>query len=110
MFIVLYFGSCILLKEGVVAMTLRGGHCQASAQMAAKEATRIYHAPIAVGIGLLTLLTCSAPTILLKMSRRSEQRQLGKMSQDDDCSEWVAKHTRSAHGKGSEDSEASPPE
>jgi hypothetical protein len=107
MFIVLYFGGCFLLVQGVTAMTLRSGHCRASAQVAAKEAMRIYHAPIAVGVGLLTLLTCSAPTILLKMSRRSEQK---KMSQCDECSEWVAKHTRSAdRSRGSENSEASPP-
>jgi hypothetical protein len=72
LFLVLYFGSCRILYEGVTAMTFRSGHgySQREAQRAGAEAVRKYHALVAVGAGAASLLACSVPTLLTKMSQR----------------------------------------
>lgn len=66
LFLVLYFGSCKMLKE---AVTLRSG------KAAATRVLKTYHAPVAVVAGLVAIVGCSLPTLLMRMSERSEWRE-----------------------------------
>lgn len=77
LFLVLYFGSCHLLREGVAAMTFRSGqgYTQKESQRAGTQAVKKYHALVAVGTGLVALLACSLPSLLLKMSERQPEWQ-----------------------------------
>ena len=65
LFVVLYFGSCTILAE-IVNKT--------SGRAAKIEALRKYHALVAVGAGVVTLLCCSVPTLLERASRREFER------------------------------------
>jgi hypothetical protein len=65
LFVVLYFGSCAIL-DGIVRKT--------SGRAAAVEVIRKYHALVAVGAGIVTLLCCSVPTLLERASRREFER------------------------------------
>jgi len=60
LFVVLYFGSCMLLGE-VVRKT--------SGRAAQAEVLRKYHALVAVGCGVVTLLCCSVPTLLARAAQ-----------------------------------------
>jgi hypothetical protein len=66
LFVTLYFSSCIML-DGIVRKT--------SGRVAAAEALRKYHALIAVGAGVVTLLCCSVPTLLARASQSEFERQ-----------------------------------
>ena len=65
LFVVLYFGSCIILGEIVQ---------KKSGRAAKAEALRKYHALVAVGAGVVTLLCCSVPTLLEKASHWEYER------------------------------------
>jgi hypothetical protein len=65
LFVVLYFGSCTILG-GIVRKT--------SGRAAEADVLRQYHALVAVGAGVVTLLGCSVPTLLERASRREFER------------------------------------
>ena len=56
MFVVLYFGSCKVLQ-----------------QVMGKAFITKWHALVAVIVGVITLIACALPTVLLKMSERNEE-------------------------------------
>jgi hypothetical protein len=66
LFVVLYFGSCMVLKE---AVTVRSG------KAAAARVLKTYHAPVAVAAGIVAIVGCTLPTLLMRMSERSAWRE-----------------------------------
>ncbi len=77
LFGVLYFGSCALLGEIVRARAVTN-HPLHSQKVGTKTRARVlkkYHALVAVGAGVVTIVGCSLPSVLLRMSERSEWRQ-----------------------------------
>jgi hypothetical protein len=81
LFIVLYFGSCNLLGEVVRARALANdpAHSQRLAQRARHEALRVWHAPLAVGAGIVAIAVCALPTVLTRMNERAESERLAAM-------------------------------
>ncbi len=55
-FVVLYFGSCKVLGD-----------------VMGKAFISKWHALVAVIVGVITLVACALPTVLLKMSERNEE-------------------------------------
>ena len=72
LFVLLYFGSCTTLGEIVR---------QNSGPAAEVEVLRKYHALVAVGVGVVTLLCCSVPTLLERASRSEFERQFAEWNQ-----------------------------
>ena len=66
LFVVLYFGGCMVLNEAVTAH---------SGKVAAARVLKTYHAPVAVAAGLVAIIGCSLPTVLLRKSERSEWQE-----------------------------------
>lgn len=81
LFIVLYFGSCNLLGEIVRVRTLASdpAHSQRLAQKARHEFLRVWHAPLAVGAGLVAIGVCALPSVLVRMNERAESDRLAAM-------------------------------
>ncbi|MCE5267331.1 MAG: hypothetical protein LLG00_05545 [Planctomycetaceae bacterium] len=77
LFVVLYVGSCGLLGKVVADWALRNGqaYSQRDAIQAGHRAIRKYHPHVAVGVGLVTLLICAAPTLLAKRDARKPSWQ-----------------------------------
>jgi hypothetical protein len=74
LFLILYFGSCSLLGEIVRTTTIRNDprHSVAAGRMAKADVLRKYHALVAVGAGVASILACGLPTLLARRSRQDE--------------------------------------
>lgn len=70
LFLVLYFGGCNVLGAAVAAR--HGGYSHRAAATAGAQAVTKYHALVAVGVGVVAILGCSLPTLLLKYGQRNE--------------------------------------
>lgn len=79
LFVVLYFGGLQLLGEIVTARAIANdGYSQKAARTAGAKVVSKYHAVVAVGAGVLAIVGCSLPTMLIRLSERSEQRAYGR--------------------------------
>lgn len=77
MFIGLYFGSCWLLGEVTqkVAISRDVRHSVSAGRMAKRDVLKRYHALVAVGCGLTTILACALPSLL--SNRRAPEEWYG---------------------------------
>ena len=80
LFVVLYFGSCHVTGEVIGAWTLHNqqGYSATGARELGSQFVGKYHALIAVGAGMVTLLACSLPTMLLRKSEREAEAWTGQ--------------------------------
>jgi len=75
LFIVLYFASLQLVKEIVTARAIANdGYSPKAAATAGRNAMSKYHAILAAGSGVVSIVACCLPSILMRMSERSERR------------------------------------